>query len=581
MKRARYIDYVCISLLVVCQILLSVPRLRGPIDLRYDAGVYYILGTSLAEGKGYRLLNEPGAIQEIQYPPLLPLFVAVHQRLAGRSDPLVVGRMLRISFFALLLAFIVAAYLLSRHFLPPVPAYLATVPMLLHVETMWSSEILYAELPFALGSVLFLLAARHAKGKSREWLAGGLAVTCFLLRSVGIALLAAWLGDALLERRYRVMAVRAVVTLVAVLAWQAYVGSVKHAPEYQQPAYEYQRADYQSYNVTYADNLVYVDPFTPELGKESIPNLARRMVWNLVRLPQTLGSAVSVRRDRGTYAARRIKQKFGIGWLPESAIDVVPFFVLGSMVLFGLAVLALRGERLLLVYVLASGFLISVTPLPEQLGRYLWPLSPVLFIALVAGLAVTQHRLSVIVKGKLRIPVMAMIALTALALLTIQGYARYKFPTDKAFYQDGTGKRQQYDLLYFTPAWKHHEEALDWLGRHADTHDIVATTTPHWLYIKTGLSAVMPPFEPDLIEAQRLLDSVPVTYLITDSLHFLSADLLDFSDVNRRYAAPVVDAFPARWELIYTSADNDSRIYRRTNQDKGLDKRETSRAELR
>src|SRR2546426_6359609 len=38
--------------------------------------------------------------------------------------------------------------------------------------------------------------------------------------------------------------------------------------------------------------------------------------------------------------------------------------------------------------------------------------------------------------------------------------------------------------LYFTPAWKHHEEALDWLGRHADTHDIVATTTPHWLYIK-------------------------------------------------------------------------------------------------
>ncbi len=25
------------------------PRFRGPIDLRWDAGVYYILGTSLAE----------------------------------------------------------------------------------------------------------------------------------------------------------------------------------------------------------------------------------------------------------------------------------------------------------------------------------------------------------------------------------------------------------------------------------------------------------------------------------------------------------------------------------------------------
>src|SRR6266704_113919 len=98
MKRARYIDIGCISLLVVCQILLSVPRLL---------------------------------------------------------------------------------------------ASLATVPMLLHIETTWSSEYLSAELPFALGSVLFLLAARRAKGKSREWLAGGLAVTCFLLRSIGIALLAA------------------------------------------------------------------------------------------------------------------------------------------------------------------------------------------------------------------------------------------------------------------------------------------------------------------------------------------------------------------------------------------------------
>src|SRR2546427_3926532 len=179
MKRARYIDLGCISRLRVCQILLSVPRLRGPIDLRYDAGVYYILGKSLAEGKGYRLRNEPGAIQAIQYPPLLPLFAAVHQRLAGPSDPLVVGQMLRISFFAMLLAFIVAAYLLSRHFLPPGLAFLATVPMLLHVETIWSSEYLSAELPFALGSVLFLLTARRAEGKSREWLAGGLAVTCF------------------------------------------------------------------------------------------------------------------------------------------------------------------------------------------------------------------------------------------------------------------------------------------------------------------------------------------------------------------------------------------------------------------
>ena len=52
--------YALLGLLVVA---LWLPRTSGPIDLRWDGGVYYVLGTSLAEGKGYRLLNEPGEIQ--------------------------------------------------------------------------------------------------------------------------------------------------------------------------------------------------------------------------------------------------------------------------------------------------------------------------------------------------------------------------------------------------------------------------------------------------------------------------------------------------------------------------------------
>ena len=65
-----------------------VPRFRGPIDLRWDGATYYVLGTALAEGKGYRLLNEPGDIEAVQYPPLLPALVAAHQWVLGTSDPI-------------------------------------------------------------------------------------------------------------------------------------------------------------------------------------------------------------------------------------------------------------------------------------------------------------------------------------------------------------------------------------------------------------------------------------------------------------------------------------------------------------
>src|SRR5262245_9284032 len=122
MKRVledHYQNVIFISALVFLSLVSWLPRLRGPLDLRYDAGVYYILGTSLANGNGYRLLNEPGAIQAVQYPPLLPLFAAAHQRVAGSSDPAIAGHLLRVSFFAIFLCFIVAVYLLSRHYLTP------------------------------------------------------------------------------------------------------------------------------------------------------------------------------------------------------------------------------------------------------------------------------------------------------------------------------------------------------------------------------------------------------------------------------------------------------------------------------
>src|SRR2546423_12219401 len=80
-----------LGVLIALSVGLWLPRLRGPLDLRYDAGVYYILGTSLAEGRGYRLLNEPGAIEAIQYPPLLPAVGAVAQRVLGTDDPAGVG----------------------------------------------------------------------------------------------------------------------------------------------------------------------------------------------------------------------------------------------------------------------------------------------------------------------------------------------------------------------------------------------------------------------------------------------------------------------------------------------------------
>ena len=53
---------------VAIALLVWAPRLTGPIDLRWDAGVYYLLGTSLATGHGYRILSEPGSPVRVSAP---------------------------------------------------------------------------------------------------------------------------------------------------------------------------------------------------------------------------------------------------------------------------------------------------------------------------------------------------------------------------------------------------------------------------------------------------------------------------------------------------------------------------------
>src|SRR5438477_10069486 len=112
--RKRAFELSLIAILVGVALISWSSRLIGPIDLRWDASTYFILGTSLAQGKGYRLLNEPGEIHAVQYPPLLPFVVAVYERLLRSSDYFKVGSALRVFYFLLSGAYIVIVYAFAR-----------------------------------------------------------------------------------------------------------------------------------------------------------------------------------------------------------------------------------------------------------------------------------------------------------------------------------------------------------------------------------------------------------------------------------------------------------------------------------
>jgi hypothetical protein len=544
-------DRWALLVLLALAILTWVPRARGPIDLRWDGSVYYVLGTSLAEGKGYRLLNEPGAIDGIQYPPLLPAIIAAHQVVLGTSDFVVVGRWLRLFFFLAFVAYIGAAYRLVRTVLSVESALLATTICLLSTYTWFMSDLCFADIPFGLSTALFFLCHARAGQRGYAVLAAVLAVASYLLRTAGIALLAAWVAESLVQRRFRRALLRTAVAAVAILPWQAYVASVESSPGYRSPAYAYQRAEYLFYNVTYARNVFsFVDPLNPERGRASWASLTRRVLHNVLRVPGSLGEGVST--NRGYWET--FWGRYTGAW-PLDGVRVV----LGCFVIGGLLLHLAKGRSIILpLYAAFYLALMCLTPWPEQFVRYVVPVMPLLACWLVLALLAARRRSQ---RGR---PGWKMsgsaVAVGIVSLIFVQEtltlYTAYAEEHPEVVHRSPRGQRAAYRLFFYKDSYRAFDEALDWLKPHARTDDVVAASDAPWVFLRTGLKAVMPPFEPDPARAQQLLDTVPVRYLVQQK-----GSALDLG----RFTLPVLERFPGKWKPVYEAANGTCAVYERVD----------------
>ena len=545
---------------VALALLLWAPRFSGPIDLRWDAGVYYLLGTSLAKGEGYRIPSEPGSPEALQYPPLLPALVALHQWALGTTDPEIVAPWLRRSYAALFVAYSLVVLALAKRHLSPGFALAATTLCMLHIMTIFLSDLLFAELPFAVVSVVFALVAAGGLPSSRPWVretaSFALAAAGFLLRTAGVILLGAWVIEALARRRLRLALLRGLLALLPIALWQAFVVHVRASDAYVNPAYEYQRAPYQNYNVTYAENILLVDPFRPELGRLDPEGLAARLVTNLARMPAALGEAVSAPKPYWQSALERANRLLGQPLLPVGVVWV-PILGFGALVVAGSRVFIRCHEWVLASILLLSIALVCLTPWPEEFGRYLTPTAP--FLTIAAILALERLDTALRARGSCRPTLLARLALASLLvlLLAVQTFTALQLFVDRdregASFVPGrgpTGPR----FFYHGRSWLAWEQAVAWIGARASPSAIVATSVPHQFYLHTGLRAVYPPMDADPEQAHRLLEAVPVSYVIVDELRH--------RDFSRRYALPAVESHPASWRLVH--GIDGTRIYEHT-----------------
>lgn len=540
-------------LIVAVASVMWLPRRAGPIDLRWDGAVYYILGTSLAEGRGYRLLNEPGEIAAVQYPPLLPAIVAAHQRLLGTSDPTTVGRALRVTSCLVFVVYAIVVLRFLSTWLPVRYAVIGTLLSLLCLHAWFLSDALFPEVWFGLATLLFLMSAGRGESRVHGVLAYFWAVVAYSLRTVGLAGLAVWVLESVIRRRFKQAALRATLALLPVASWQMYVAATERSHEYRRPAYEYQRAPYLFYNVSYARNIALRDPFTPEKGPVRIE---RRVVRNALAVPVHFGETLSASSG---YFDMWIHAVTGDGPVRDPVIRWGVFVVLsvfgGVLVCGGIAVLLRGGYIVVPLYILVYTAALCLTPFPGQYLRYLMPIAPLLALAAISLLlraGPSSRRRADRTWIRSNLPVVVLGPALLLQAITAAGVYAREYQTIE--YIDAAGRPVSYRLFFYDQSQREFDQVVDYLRAHAHASDVIAAGTPHWIYLRTGLKAVMPPFEADATRAQALLENVPVRYLV------VGKDVV----ATERYTTPVARQFGDRWALVHSTPAGWT-VYRRND----------------
>jgi len=526
-----------VCVLVLASLAVWVPRASGPIDLRWDAAAYYTLGTALAERGDYRYLNEPGDIRTTQYPPGVPAIVAVHQLVMGTSDPVAVGRALRLTYFLLFTANILAAFAFLRRHLPSWTAVALALVATMTFAAIWVSDRAYTDLPFALAVNLFLLAVAGG-GRWSGMGAGVCAAAAFMLRTTGLALLGAWVLDAMLRRKVRAVFVRGVVSAACVLAWAGYIRAVEHSDEYRNPAYPYQRALYNMYNVAYTKNFSLRDPNDPGRGRLTARDWAARLLERAGQVPEGLAATVGNSRTDWELAVGGAKTQPGFRYIPWRSIPLVLYGSAG-LVVAGFVLLALRGQ--LVMIALGALYLAQMCLLPTVFfwPRYLSSLGALTALALGTAL-VAIARTTVLRRWRtavLTAPLLLILAAQALALVWFfrAGHVPVTHP-------DWAGHRVDYRLFSYDEAFRAFDGGIDWLQARAAPGDLVVSSMPHWVHLRTGLKAIMPPFERERARALDLLEAAGARYVIVEASGF---------SFTREYARPALRAAEGRWRLVH------------------------------
>jgi hypothetical protein len=439
--------YFALLLLVLTLILGSEQMVKGVTGVYHDDGIYVSTAKALAEGQGYRLINLPDTPAQTKYPPMYSIFLALIWMICPTfPDNLVLMQWFTLScggaFAGLAYIYLVRFGYVSRGV-----AAASAVITISATQFLYFSTLVLSDIPFALVTTVVLWRLEKQEegffgSKKTQFLLGGLLSLPFLTRTIGILFLP--LAFYRMLARRRPIAWSMVGCALFLLPWFLWIMSVFR------------------WNSTGSTSMYYTDYLTWWYTYLK-PAFIYVPLWNLLYV--ALGSA-----------------NIGVVLFNTnlfSPVWALPFVALLGLVIWGFVVTDMLKGRILPIFL--AGYLLILLVWPWPPGRFLIPILPFLVAYFFHGME----------KIFLRLPA----RFHPRKILLSIGAILITFNLAYASHVHSLTKIRNYP--FFSPTidqvkWESYEDIFDWILKHTEADDIIASGLDTMIYLYTGRQGFRP-----------------------------------------------------------------------------------------
>ena len=462
------------------------------IDVGGDNAGYYILGKSINSGLGYTDIHLPNANPANHFPPGYPAMLSVFMNFSDDFIFLKIINGLFFFFSLLMLRRIFERMLVSKSL-----AVLALIFTMINAHLLRSSMILMSEIPFLFFSLASLtcLIKWNDQGnvfwKSRWfWFMIVLCTISYHIRTAGLALIIGVWFFLVFEKKWAGAVVFILSFFGLSLPW-FYRGV-------------------QLGGNSYLTQIVQINPYRPEEGLLSFSGWLDRISNNLFRyinqeIPNGLFPNFEI-----LYSAEEPKGYFIYGFL------LVIFIIIGTVKMPKLRMMWLG-------YLTSSVFILLLWPSVWFGVRFMLPLMPFLFLAMVVGLSTSINFIQRKYLGQIRLKSSYLIMLFCLPPLTQLATMR-------------TESQSNLPLEY-----SNYFNISRYVKSGIPENSVVCTVKPSLFYLYSSRKSSR---IPSIIETDKFihrLEDLGITHVIIDQLGYSSVG---------RYLMPAIEKFPERFNLI-------------------------------